>query len=243
MGTKFKYRSNEKELLDETNIHQDLLFKNLRELDILNRTTGGHAITLKGLKKLVTDHSKIYHIVDLGCGSGGTLRAIADWARENSFNVKLTGVDINADVIGYLEKSCSAYPEITGIVSDYKEFLNRNTSVDIVHCSLFCHHLNDIELIKLFTYFNKKLTTGFIINDLLRSWVAYYSAWLFTRLLNGTALAKNDGPVSVLRAFKVSELKHLLEKANIKNYIIQKKLFFRFLIVGKTKAKSSLQTI
>jgi hypothetical protein len=38
MRTKFKYRSNEKELLDETNIQQDLLFKNMRELDILNRT-------------------------------------------------------------------------------------------------------------------------------------------------------------------------------------------------------------
>ena len=70
MNTKFTYRSDEKELLDETNIQQDLLFKNLRELDILNRFTGGHAISLKGIKQLVTDHSKIYHIVDLGCGSG-----------------------------------------------------------------------------------------------------------------------------------------------------------------------------
>lgn len=234
MCTKFKYRSNEKELLDETNINKVLLFKNLRELDILNRTTGGHTITLKGLKQLVTDQTKFYHIVDLGCGSGDSLRAIADYARKNNFNVKLTGVDMNADVIEYLGKHCSAYPEITGIVSDYQEFLNRNTSVDIVHCSLFCHHLNEDELMELFTYFRKKVQTGFIINDLQRHWMAYYSAWLFTRLLNGTTLAKNDGPVSVLRAFKVSELKHLFEKAKIKNYKIQKKRLFRFLIVGNT---------
>jgi SAM-dependent methyltransferase len=234
MSTRFKYRSDEKELLDETNLQKDLLFKNLRELDILNRTTGGHAISLKGLKQLVRDHSKIYHIVDLGCGSGDSLKAIADWARENNFNVKLTGVDLNADVIDYLGKHCRAYPEITGILSNYQEFLDRNTSVDIVHCSLFCHHLNENELIRLFTYFGNKVTTGFIINDLRRNWVAYYSAWFFTRLLNGTILAKNDGPVSVLRAFKVSELKHLFERANIKNYIIQKKRLFRFLIVGKT---------
>jgi SAM-dependent methyltransferase len=242
MSTKFKYRSNQKELLDETNIQQDLLFKNLKELDILNRTTGGHAVSLKGLKQLVTDHTKIYHIVDLGCGSGDSLRAIADWAGENNFNVKLTGVDMNADVIEYLRKHCSAYPEIKGINADYRHFLNDNTSIDIVHCSLFCHHLNEDELIKLFTYFNEKVTTGFVINDLQRNWLAYYSAWFFTRLLNGTRLAKNDGPVSVLRAFKVSELKHLLEKANIKNYVIQKKRFFRILIVGKTKANSLLRT-
>jgi len=234
MSTKFKTRSNQKELLDETNIKQDLLFKNLRELDILNKTTGGHAITLNGIQKLVTDHTRIYHIADLGCGSGDSLQAIADWARKNNFNVKLTGIDMNADVIEYLKNHCRKYPEITGITADYQEFLDRNTSVDIVHCSLFCHHLNNDELTRLFTYFKEKVTTGFVINDLQRNWIAYYSAWFFTRLLNGNKQKKNDGPVSVLRAFKVSELKYLLENANIKNYIIQKKLLFRFLIVGKT---------
>ncbi len=234
MSTKFKHRSNEKELLDETNIQQELLFKNLRELDILNRNTGGHSITLNGIKQLVKDHTKIYHIVDLGCGSGDSLRAIADWARDNNFYVQLTGVDMNADVIEYLRKHCNAHPEITGIVSDYQEFLDRNKSIDIVHCSLFCHHLAEDELIKLFTYFREKVIVGFVINDLQRKWMAYYSAWFFTRLFNGTTLAKNDGPVSVLRAFKVSELKYLLEKANIKNYTIQKKRLFRFLIVGIT---------
>ena len=141
---------------------------------------------------------------------------------------------MNVDVIEYLKKHCRTYPEISGITTDYHEFLDRNTIIDIVHCSLFCHHLNENELIKLFTYFSEQVTTGFVINDLQRNWMAYYSAWFFTRLLNGTILAKNDGPVSVLRAFKVSELKHLLQKANIKNYIIQKKRLFRILIVGKT---------
>lgn len=240
MSTKFKYRSNEKELLDETNIQQDLLFKNLRELDILNRTTGGHAISLKGIKQLATDSAKTYHIVDLGCGSGDSMRAYADWARKNNFKVQLTGVDMNADVIEYLKKHCSTYPEITGITADYQDFLDRNSSVDIVHCSLFCHHLNEDELLKMFTYFSEKVTTGFVINDLQRNWLAYYSAWVFTRLFNGTILAKNDGPVSVLRAFKASELKHLLGKANIKNYVIQKKRFFRFLIVGKTNNNETI---
>jgi len=240
MNSKFKYRSEAKEMLDETNVRQDLLFKNLRELDILNRATGGHAITLKGIKQLITDHSKIYHIVDLGCGSGDSLRAIADWARERNFNVQLIGVDMNADVIEYLKNHCRTYPEISGITADYQEFLDRNSSVDIVHCSLFCHHLNDEELIRLFTYFSEKVTTGFVINDLQRNWLAYYSAWFFTRLLNGTALAKNDGPISVLRAFKANELRHLLEKANIRNYNIQKKPLFRLLIIGKTDNYGSI---
>ncbi|NOU19386.1 MAG: methyltransferase domain-containing protein [Bacteroidales bacterium] len=129
MLSKFTYRSNQKELLDEPTIHSGLLHKNLRELDILNRTTGGHAISLKGIKQLITDHHKTYHIVDLGCGSGDTLRVIADWARANNFQVRLTGVDMNADAIDYLKDHCANYPEIDGIATDYQEYLNNVRSM------------------------------------------------------------------------------------------------------------------
>ena len=100
---------------------------------------------------------------------------------------------------------------------------------------MFCHHLKDDELLQLFIYFNQYAKTGFIINDLQRHWLAYYSAWVFTRLLNGTELAKNDGPISVLRGFKSGELIYLLNQANIVDYSIQKELMFRLLIVGKTE--------
>jgi len=70
MMNKFKHRSDELELLDGPNIPKDLLIQNLRELDIINRVLGGHTISLNGIKKLVKDKNKVYHIVDLGCGSG-----------------------------------------------------------------------------------------------------------------------------------------------------------------------------
>jgi len=234
MANKFTYRSNLKELLDSSDVPTDLLYKNLKELAILNQKTGGHSISLKGVKQLISDRNKTYHLVDLGCGGGDSLKAIADWAKSKGYRVKLTGVDMNANVIEYLKSQCKNYPEITGIVSDYHDFLTNKRSIDIVHCSLFCHHLNDNELLELFGYFNKHVNTGFIINDLQRHWLTYYGAWLFTRLFNGTELAKNDGPISALRGFKFEELIALLKKANVKDYAIQKMWLFRFLIVGKT---------
>jgi SAM-dependent methyltransferase len=234
MPNKFTYRSDEKELLDESNILRSLLYKNLSELDTLNRTTGGHTNSLKGIKQLITDHDKIYHVVDLGCGSGDALKAIADWARLNNFSVRLTGVDMNVNAIDYLKIHCVDYPEINGVTADYQDYLDKNELIDIVHCSLFCHHLNDDELLRLFIYFRQHIKTGFVINDLHRNWLAYYSAWFFTRLLNGTELAKNDGPISVLRGFKSGELVYLLNKANIVDYSIRKEWAFRYLIISKT---------
>ena len=233
MSNKFTNRSIQKELLDESSIERSLLFKNLKELDFLNRRTGGHNISLHGLKKLITDKHKTYHVADLGCGSGDSLRYFADWARSNNYKVTFTGVDMNADAIDYLNLHCANYPEITGITADYNEYLASYVNIDIVHCSLFCHHLNDDELYRLFNYFRLHVKTGFIVNDLQRHWFAYYCSWLFTRLLNGSILSKNDGPISVLRGFHLAELVRMLDTARIRNYFIKKAWGFRILIVGK----------
>ncbi len=235
MPNKFKQRSTQKELLDSETVPAKLLFSNLRELDFLNRAGGGHSISLEGIKKLVKNKTKVYRIADLGCGSGDSLKYFADWARKNNFRLSLTGVDKNLNAINYLEKNCREYPEIEGFAGDYRDFLNQNQPVDIIHCSLFCHHLKDDELVTLLTGMKSAAQTGFIINDLQRNRLAYYGAKLITTLLNGSSLSKNDGPVSVLRAFKFRELKRLMQQAGITNYRIYRRRGFRFLIVVKTE--------
>jgi len=231
LPTKFYQRSYELELLDAPNIPKELLFKNLRELDVVNRLLGGHAITLSGIKKLVTDKNKIYHIIDIGCGGGDAMKQIAKWAKANNFKVKLIGVDMNADCIAYMKNACENFSEIDGVIMDYRDYLKTNTDVDIVHCSLFCHHLKDDELLELFQYMNKYARVGFVINDLQRHWFAYYSIKFLTHLLNGSSLVKNDAPLSVLRGFRKNELETLLESSKMKNFSIKWKWAFRYLIV------------
>lgn len=233
MPNKFKHRSDRKEMLDALDIPQELLVRNLKELDILNRSFGGHAITLQGLKKLVTDKDKTYKIADLGCGSGDTLKFIAEWAKTNGYKVELIGIDMNINAIEYLNTHCKGYPEITGVVNNYTEFLNTSKTIDIIHCSLFCHHLSDNELLDLLVWVKNYAGIGIIINDLQRHRLAYYSARAFTFLFNGSALAKNDGPISVLRGFTRKELSALFQRAGIENYSITSKWAFRYLIVGQ----------
>lgn len=231
----FKTRSAQSEMMDDPNIPTQLLHKNLGELDLLNRYLGGHSISISGIKQLMTDRKKVYHIVDLGCGSGDVLKYIARWARTQQFQVKLTGIDINPDAIQYLVKNCSGFPEISGIASDYKDFLATGPTIDIVHCALFCHHLKNDELLELFRYSNKYAMVGFVVNDLQRSSIAYYSVWFLTRLLRGSALSQHDGPVSVLRAFTRNELKNLLQTAGLNEISIHWRWAFRYLVVAKTE--------
>lgn len=219
--------------MDAPGIPAGLLHHNLSELNFLNRYFGGHSISLEGIKQLMKDHQKTYHITDLGCGSGDVLQYIARWARQNSFSVELTGVDINSDAIGYLTANCSSYPEIKGVVSSYKDYLVSAPTIDIAHCSLFCHHLNEEELLELF-HDIKNSSCGFVINDLQRSPVAYWGAWLMPRLLNGTYLSKHDGPVSVQKAFTRDELLHLLHTAGVDDVTVKWRWPFRYLVIAKT---------
>lgn len=220
--------------MDGPGVPRELLWQNLRELDFLNRNSGGHSATIRSIKKLITGKNKTWSITDLGCGSGDTLVRIARWAHKHQLKVVLTGVDNNPDAIALLRVKCSGFPEINGIVSDYREFLENTPSTDIIISTLFCHHLDDPELVWFFQKLHNHVNTGFVINDLIRNRLAYYGAKLMTSLLNGSVLSKNDGPVSVLRGFKRKELDFILQEAGVRHYHIYRRWCFRFLIIGRS---------
>jgi 2-polyprenyl-3-methyl-5-hydroxy-6-metoxy-1,4-benzoquinol methylase len=233
MFKKFSERSSLTELLDEPDIPREQLFQNLSELDRINRKLGGHAVTLSGISKLVTDKNKTYHIVDIGCGGGDAMKAIAGWAKREGYKVKLTGVDMNKDCISFMNEACKEHSEISGVVADYRDYFKNDASVDIVHCSLFCHHLKDDELEELFHHLNANAKIGFVINDLHRHWLAYYGIMILTKLFNGSVLVRNDAPISVLRGFQKNELKAFLFRANVKNASLKWRWAFRYQIVSQ----------
>ncbi len=106
---------------------------------------------------------------------------------------------------------------------------------------MFCHHLKDDELIELFTCIKQYAKIGFVINDLHRHWFAYYSIKFLTRLLNGSSLVRNDAPLSVLRGFKNSELKKILQKAEVKNVDLKWMWAFRYLIIYRNEKNPGQQ--
>lgn len=233
MLTKFHHRSELQELMDEPAVPQELLFETLRELDVINQRLGGHAVTLNGMKRLITDRTKIYTIADIGCGGGDAMRAIAKWARKENYKVQLLGIDINANGIEYMLQQSENYPEIKGVVSSYESFLSAGHPIDIIHCSLFCHHLKNEELVALFVLLKQQARVGFVINDLQRHWFAYYSIKFLTGVLSRSSLVKNDAPISVLRGFKKSELENIFQRAEVNNVEIRWRWAFRYLMLYK----------
>ena len=227
----FKQRSYQKELLDENIISSNLLYQNLKELEVINKYLGGHSVSLKGLKKVMVDGSKTYNIIDIGCGGGDSLKTIAQWSKKKKYGINLTGVDLKQDCINYAQHNCKEYTEIEFRCDDFRNVFTQENQIDIVHAALFCHHFTEdevIEFIKLCS--NNKAT--FVINDLERNPIAYYSIKFLTSFFSKSPLVKNDAPLSVLRGFKKVEWKSILEKAGIKKYIVKNWWAFRHLIIA-----------
>ncbi len=224
---KLANRSYQKELLDQDDIPFEDIKQNLKELNTINTLLGGHAITLAGVQKLISAERNIpLHIVEIGCGGGDNL-AYLQKKLKGSF--KFTGVDLKDTCIAF---AAEQYQDINFICSDYLK-ASFETKPDIIFSSLFCHHFNEEQLITQYNWMQAHANIGFIINDLQRHPLAYYSIKLLTSLFSKSYLVQNDAPLSVARGFKKHELQSILKAANITNVNIWWKWAFRYLIVAR----------
>lgn len=224
--TDFSKRSYEKEILDlDTTPFEDIK-RTMQELDFINTYLGGHAITIAAFKKLLRQKKEVT-VCEIGCGGGDNLEVISKWCKEKKVFAKFIGIDINNNCVQFAKQK---NPDMQFITSDYKEVSFENKP-GIIFSSLFCHHFTDEELIQMMQWMKANSALGFFINDLHRHPVAYYFIKITTKLFSRSYLVKNDGPLSVLRAFKKREWINILNKAGIENYSIKWKWAFRYLIV------------
>lgn len=224
----FRRRSEKKELLDNEDIPRNDLITNLKELDFINHWLGGYQISFAALKK-VLKKGQTYILVDIGSGGGDTLKRIGAWSKKSGHDIQLFGVDIKPVCIEYATQNVEAR-EIQFVCDDYRNVGNHIPKIDILHASLFCHHLQEIDLVEL-VRFAVNINSVLIINDLERNPLAYFSIKWLTALFSNSYLVKNDAPLSVLRGFKRKEWRHILTQAGAKKYTIINKWAFRHEVI------------
>ncbi len=73
--------------------------------------------------------------------------------------------------------------------------------------------------------------TGVIINDLRRNILAYSGIKILSMIFSKSEFVKNDGPLSVRRAFTKKEFVKILSRTGVDNFIIKRMWSFRFLVI------------
>jgi len=232
--SQFSVRSTLPEIMDQQGVSVTDTRQALRELEVVNKRLGGYSTVLNALNHIKLPSDQIV-IMDVGCGGGDMLRAIAMWASKRKQKVKLIGVDWNPVMTNFAVEKSQKFPNIEYITISVFDDALMNIKADITTCSLFCHHFEEEQLIKLVKRMYALAGIAVIINDLHRNWFAYYAIKVLTRLFSKTYMVKYDAPLSVARAFTRKDLQHILNLAGISSYTLRWKWAWRWeLIIHKT---------
>lgn len=218
--------------MDDLVVSGDDLLQALRELESINYLLGGNYVTLRGIDEIVRDQPpREWHIADIGCGSGDILRRIRQMFDRKGLTARLTGIDANPHVIAYAEANTPDSCEIAYAAENIFSDSFRARTFDIATATLFFHHFTDEELVSIFAQLKRQVAVGLVINDIHRHWFAYYAIKGLTQVLSKSPMVKNDGPLSVLRAFKRKELENILRRAGLTKFKIRWCWAFRWQVI------------
>ena len=229
----FSRRSSDTEIMDDLEYAGEMMDRTLGELEVINRWLGGNRVTINGISKLLENgkQNSSIRVADLGCGRGDMLILIDEWAKRYNLKLELFGIDANQYVVDAARKRLSAFPHIRLQTVNILSPDFQNKKFDIVIGTLFYHHFTDEQLIGFFSQLKKQVGIGFLINDIHRHSIAYYSIKLLTMLFSKSSMVKYDAPLSVLRAFSRKELSDILRSAGIESFTIKWKWAFRWQVI------------
>jgi SAM-dependent methyltransferase len=215
-------RALEEEQMDDPALPPEDYDQVLADLGRVNRWTFAARPTLSFLKR-GTRGMKRFRLLDVGFGEGGMLRLIAKWAKRAGIEAELTGVDLNPKSEAAARAATPEGPAIDWRTGDYRD-LGR---FDFVISSLVAHHMSAEELRDFLRWMEANAERGWLVNDLHRHRFAYTGYPLLARLLRVHRIVREDGQLSIARAFRPGEWPAILDAAGVA-HVARVKRFFPF---------------
>lgn len=224
----FSKRATEPEIMDDFGLGSEEIDPVLNGLEKVNYFLGGYNVVFSALKEVSVQDG--FHISDWGCGGGDVLRAIHQKFKKKNKHLVFTGIDATPAAVNFANRK-NIGPNIHFILADVLSEEVSAIKSDVVLSTLFTHHFKDEDWVLLIRKMLACSNSAVIIDDLHRHWLAYFAIKLITKIITSSRLARNDGPLSVLKGFKKKELETLLQKAGVKTYTIRWRWAFRWQIV------------
>jgi len=206
-------RAERAELLDQGRWPLPMLRANLREMALADRLLGGRRATLARVTSRI-DALPAKHrprVLDVATGNAALPRSLYGWSIRHHRPLQLFAGDINADVLLVARVELGKAP-IRLVRHDALRMPFADESFDIVTCTQALHHFGSQAAVDLLAELARVARSAVVVNDLRRSYAAY---WLARLLARGPAsrLGRHDGPLSVLRAYTPDEARELARRA------------------------------
>ena len=162
-------------------------------------------------------------ILDIAAGGGDLAIRLARLAHQNGVSVTIDGCDISLTALDFATEQAAAAncDNIRFFQCDALRQPFPQPEYDVVMCSLFLHHLNETDAILLLRRMKTAATQLVLVDDLRRTRLGYWLAWLGCRILTRCQIVRADGPMSVEGAFTSSEALAIAAKAGLPHAALQ----------------------
>jgi 2-polyprenyl-3-methyl-5-hydroxy-6-metoxy-1,4-benzoquinol methylase len=239
MASRFHVRKLQQELMDDPTldetVHRNAL-SGLRRINWLSRTDSA---VWNALRPLFSERSPTQPltILDIASGGGDLAIRLARRAKSEGLNVKISGCDISPTAIEFASEQAklAQLPNVSFHRCNVLTDPLPEPAYDVVMCSLFLHHLDENDGLRLLTCMKSAAKKMVLVDDLHRSAAGYWLAWLGCRILTRCHVVHVDGPMSVEGALTSAEAKTLAVKAGMTEAIVKHHWPQRFLLSWKPK--------
>ncbi|CAH2600410.1 Methyltransferase domain-containing protein [Rhodovastum atsumiense] len=224
-------RSDLPEVMNDPATPPEVLARCLADLATVNRLTLTHRPTLRFLARATRDWPRgtPVSVLDVAYGQGDLLRAVHRWALRAGLVPVLAGLDLDPRSAGIAAAATPADMTIawqTGDVFDHVP----NPPPDFIVSSQFAHHLNDAQILAFLRWMDLHARRGWFISDLHRHALPYYGFRLLARMMRWHRIIREDGTISIARAFRPGEWRALLTEAGVTQARVRWHMPFRLCV-------------
>ncbi|QDV83868.1 methyltransferase domain-containing protein [Planctomycetes bacterium TBK1r] len=234
-----KTRDRQDEWMDEPDIDSTLHADALRGLSRVNRLSGAVRSIWNPIAEVARKRTGgPIRVLDVASGGGDVAIGIKQLADRKGLAMDVVGCDISQTAVEFAgENAKRRNADVTFVQQDV---LGQNlpSDFDVVYSSLFLHHLESTDVVRLLGSMRAAARHRVVISDLLRSQLGYVLAKWGIRLLTTSKVCHVDGPLSVRAALTMPEAIELASQAGLTPVRIQRRWPERFLMVYDIEATS-----
>lgn len=224
-------RQRRPEIMDQPDLNADRHIEALRALGRINFFSQSAGILWPALAELArTMAPRIPRVLDVATGGGDVPIRLWRRARRAGLDLHLEGCDISSRALEYARaRAADAAAPIRFFEYDALMGLAL-PRYDAILCSLFLHHLDEVQAIALLRRMAEITGRLMLVNDLERGRIGLLAAHVAARLLTTSPVVHVDGPRSVEGAFTAAEARALGDRAGLCGARVIRRWPFRWLL-------------
>ena len=218
-GAALNNRDRQPEVMDQPGLdpkeHAKALM-GLRRINAISRCSAGLFRAIEALA--ITQPEQPLRVLELACGGGDTAIDLALMAQQKGLAIEIHACDLNPEAVEISRSNAERRKaEITVFTADALTKPIDHSTFDVVYCTLFAHHLDEVDVVRLLEVMALRSRKLVLVDDLIRSRIGFALAWMGTRLLSRSWVVHTDGPLSVRGAFQPDEMMSIAKQAGMKN--------------------------